>query len=198
MSYVQDTTDCFSDSLGAHGLDRAVCDRLVAAADGALEALRSWHADGSLPLLRLPETSDDLAELAALADDYRARFDEVVLLGTGGSSLGGQTLCALADRGFGPRPGAPRLRFMDNVDPDTFGVMLAALDPARTGFLVVSKSGSTAETLTQFLVCLDHFRTALGAAAGGHFTVITEPADNVLRRLAGRFSMRVLDHDPGV
>jgi len=199
MTYVQLTSTCFSEALGAHGLDRARYDQLIEAAASALAALRGWHADGSLPLLRLPETADDLPELAALADDWRGRFDDVVLLGTGGSSLGGQTLCALADRGFGPRPGAPRLRFMDNVDPDSFAVMLGALDPARTGFLVVSKSGSTAETLTQFLVCLDAFRKALGEdEAARHFTVITEPADNVLRRIAGRFGMRVLDHDPKV
>ncbi|MEE8333818.1 MAG: glucose-6-phosphate isomerase [Alphaproteobacteria bacterium] len=198
MSYVQLTSTCFSEAIGAHGLDRARYDQLIEAAGGALDALRGWHQDASLPLLRLPETTDDLPELAALAEDYRQRFDDVVLLGTGGSSLGGQTLCALADRGFGPLPGAPRLRFMDNIDPDSFKAMLAALSPLRTGFLVVSKSGATAETLTQFLVCLDAFRAALGDAASEHFTIITEPGDNPLRRLAGRFGMRVLDHDPGL
>jgi glucose-6-phosphate isomerase len=44
---------------------------------------------------------------------------------------------------------------MDNVDPDTFAALLGSLDLARTAFLVISKSGSTAETLTQMLVCMD-------------------------------------------
>jgi len=198
MSYVQLASNCFAEAIGARGLDRARYDQLIEAAGGALDALRGWHRDASLPLLRLPEATDDLPELAALAEDARRRFDDVVLLGTGGSGLGGRALCALADRGYGPRPGAPRLRFMDNIDPDSVTAMLAALDPARTGFLVVSKSGATAETLSQFLVCLDAYRGALGDAASEHFTIITEPADNPLRRLAGRFSMRVLDHDPGL
>ncbi len=198
MSYVQLTSSCFSEEIGARGLDRARYDQLIEAAGGALDALRGWHRDASLPLLRLPAATDDLPELAALAEECRQRFDDVVLLGTGGSSLGGRALCALADRGYGPRPGAPRMRFMDNVDPDSIGAMLAALDPLRTGFLVVSKSGATAETLTQFLVCLEAFRGALGDAASDHFIIITEPADNPLRRLAKRFSMRVLDHDPGL
>lgn len=198
MSYVHLTTSCFADEIGSHGLDRARYEAILAKTEGALTALRSRHADGSLPLLRLPETRDDLAPLRPIAETCREKFDDVVLLGTGGSSLGGQTLCSLADCGFGPRSGAPKLHFFDNVDPHTITVMLDSLALDRTGFLVVSKSGSTAETLTQFLICLNAMQTVLGDAAGNHFTAITEPGDNVLRRLATRFGMAILDHDPGV
>lgn len=198
MSYVHLTSTCFAEALGVHGLDRARYEQFLARTADALDDLRARHGDGSLPLLRLPGARDDLAALRPVAGAYRAEFDDVVLLGTGGSSLGGQTLCALANVGFGPRPGAPRLHFFDNVDPHSMAALLAGLELGRTGFLVVSKSGSTAETLTQFLICLKAARTALGDAAAAHFTAITEPGDNVLRRLAARFGIGVLDHDPGV
>ena len=198
MSFVHLTSTCFAEALGSHGLDRARYELILAKTEDALKNLRARHADGSLPLLRLPETRDDLVLLKPVADAYRDRFDDVVLLGTGGSSLGGQTLCALADCGFGTRPGAPRLHFFDNVDPHTITALLGSVALDRTGFLVVSKSGSTAETLTQFLICLNAVQKALGEAAGDHFTAITEPGDNVLRRLATRFGMAILDHDPGV
>jgi glucose-6-phosphate isomerase len=198
MSYVHLTSTCFSEALGSHGLDRTRYELILAKTADALKNLCARHADGSLPLLLLPEARDDLVPLKPVADSYRDKFDHVVLLGTGGSSLGGKTLCTLADCGFGPRPGAPRLHFFDNVDPHTITAMLHSLALDRTGFLVVSKSGSTAETLTQFLICLDAARKALGAAAGDHFTAITEPGDNVLRRLATKFGMTILDHDPGV
>jgi len=198
MSYVHLTSTCFSEALGSHGLDRIRYELILAKTDEALKGLRARHADGSLPLLLLPETRDDLAPLKPIADAWRDKFDDVVLLGTGGSSLGGKTLCSLADCGFGPRPGAPRLHFFDNVDPHTITAMLDSLALERTGFLVVSKSGSTAETLTQFLICLNAARKVLGAAAGDHFTAITEPGDNVLRRLVAKFGMAILDHDPGI
>ena len=198
MTYVHLTSTCFAEAIGSHGLDRTRYELILAKTQDALKGLCARYADGSLPLLLLPEKSDDLLPLKPIADTYRDKFDHVVLLGTGGSSLGGKTLRSLADCGFGPRPGAPRLHFFDNVDPHTITALLRSLAPDRTGFLVVSKSGSTAETLTQFLICFTAVQKVLGVAAGDHFTAITEPGDNVLRRLAAKFGMTILDHDPGI
>ncbi len=193
MPYQQLTENCFA------GLAAKDYDDALAGTAGALEGLRAAHGDGSLPLLRLPAAREDLAALGPVADRLRADSDHVVILGTGGSSLGGQTLNALADRGFGPPKGAPRLHFMDNVDPDTFECLTASLDPRRTGFLVISKSGGTAETLTQFLIGLDWISGAVGKGnAGRHFVAVTEPADNVLRRLAAAHCIETLEHDPGI
>lgn len=198
MSYVHLTTNCFADALGSHGLDRACYEQMLAQTEGALKELCARHEDGSLPLLRLPEARDDLAMLKPVAEAYRSQFDNVVLLGTGGSSLAGQTICRLADCGFGPRPGTPKIHFFDNVDPHSIEALIAGVPLDRTGFLVVSKSGSTAETLTQFFICFKAVRDALGDEAATHFTAITEPGDNVLRRLASEHGIATLDHDPGV
>src|SRR5690606_26177860 len=99
----------------------------------------------------------------------------------------------------GPREGCPRLWFMDNIDPATFAALFAGLDLTRTGFLVVSKSGGTAETLTQFAICLDAVRKTLGTSdVGDRFLLVTVPKDNPLRTLGKRYGMRILDHDPGI
>ena len=197
MPYVHLSSTCFAEAIGTGGLDRILYERMLDRTRPVLENLRKAHGDGSLPLLALPGARDDLDALGPVAEGFRARFDDVVVLGTGGSSLGGKTLCALADGGFGPAAGAPSLHFMDNIDPHSFEAMLAALDMDRTGFLVISKSGATAETLTQFLVCYAAAAKA-GDGAGERFTAITEPGDNPLRRLADRFGMAVLDHHPGI
>jgi glucose-6-phosphate isomerase len=194
MSYVHLTASCFAEALGVHGLDRRCYEELLRSAGDAVQALKARHADGSLPLLHLPAARDDLAALAPLVARYRASFDEVVLIGTGGSSLGGQTLCNLATAGSGPR-----MRFFDNVDPHSLEAFLASVDLPRTGFLVVSKSGSTAETMSVFLICLEAMLRAVGApAASAHFTALTEPANNVLRRICTAHGIEALDHDPGI
>jgi glucose-6-phosphate isomerase len=199
MPYVHLTTNCFADFLGAGGLDRTYFELMLERTRAALEDLRAKRADASLPLLALPAARDDLDSVMAVAADFRDRFDHVVVLGTGGSSLGGRSISALADGGFGPRSGAPRLWFMDNVDPHSFDALLAGLELSRTGFLVISKSGTTAETLTQFLICTEAVRSAQGEAElSSRFTIITEPGDNALRRIAGRLGMAILDHDPGI
>jgi glucose-6-phosphate isomerase len=199
MHYRQDITGCLAETVGERGLTASELESALARAAPALATLKRRRDDGSLPLLRLPERRDDLDTLAAIAGEFRRRFAHVLVLGIGGSSLGGQTLAALADEGFGPRPGAPRLHFMENIDPASFAALFAAIDPARTGIIVISKSGGTAEPLAQLLVSLDWLRQSLGTAAlGDRLVAITEPRDNVLRRFATAQRMRLLDHDPGI
>ena len=199
MRYHHDVHACLAETIGAHGLDRARLDALATDLGSALERLRAWQADGSLPLLGLPDRRDDLEPMRRVAERCRERFADVVVLGTGGSSLGGRCLTVLADAGWGPRPGAPRLHFMDNVDPHSFKALFAALDPARTGVLAISKSGSTAETMLQLAVSLAWLRAGVGEAAlGRHVVAVTEPNDNPLARIARRFGIEILEHDPKV
>src|SRR3954471_5305081 len=73
----------------------------------ALNFVRERHADGKLPLLHLPEKRDDIATILGYAALLRDGTTDVVFLGTGGSSLGGQTLAQLAGHAV---PGVGALR----------------------------------------------------------------------------------------
>ncbi len=198
MFYSHVIDDALESKVGKSGLPQASLDRELARASAALDRFRQWKADGTLPLLSLPGARDDLALLKPHAERF-ARFEHVIVLGTGGSSLGGQTLVALKDLGFGPQGGRPKLWFMDNVDPSTFIELAARLPLARTGLIVISKSGTTAETLTQFLTLLPEFEAKVGKdKLAEHVIAITEPSDNALGRLAARIGCPILDHDPKV
>lgn len=194
MPYLHLTETCFEDAVGPTGLGREAYEAALAETAAALDWLRARRDEGSLPLLALPGRRDDLEALAPIAARLRDRFTDIVVLGTGGSSLGGQALAALA-----PAPPPVRVHFPDNLDGGSLAALLASLDLARTGFLVISKSGSTAETMAQALVCLGAVRDGLGdAATGRQFLAVAMPGDNPLRRLAGRWNIEVLDHDPDV
>ena len=104
------TDGCFEPAIGEMGLKPSEHAEMLAACAPAMEGLRRAHETGRLPLLRLPARRDDLELLGPIAERYREDFDDVVLFGTGGASLGGQTVSALADLGYGPRPGATRSR----------------------------------------------------------------------------------------
>lgn len=199
MLYHQQIETCFDDGIGEHGLRRDQYDQLLAATEPAIRAVRSQYKDGSQPLYRLPESRRDLAELYPFVEEVQERFSHVVVLGTGGSSLGAQAVTALSLRMphrvtlSGRR--IPTMIFPENLDPDTFGALIRDLDLAQTGFLVVSKSGETIETLSQLLAAIGTLRRSLGDAVWpGHVIVITRPGDSPLGRLADAWKLRRLDH----
>ena len=124
----------------------------------AVRVVRSWRAQGRLGFLDLPRDRSLAARTLDTAAALRGRFDNVVVVGIGGSALGAATLRdALLPPGWNElgadaRGHRPRLYLLDNPDPDTTAGLLGRIDLSRTLFNVVSKSGSTAETLAHLLV----------------------------------------------
>jgi glucose-6-phosphate isomerase len=177
---------------------------MLARTGEALESLRSRHADGTLPLLRLPGRRDDIATILGYAALLREGATDVVFLGIGGSSLGGQTLAQLAGYavpGAGSLRASPRAHFIDNLDPESCSALLQRLPLPTSRFVAVSKSGGTGETLMQTMAVL----AALKAAKidpHDRFVGITEPGApgkvNGLRNLLGDHLIPIMDHDPGV
>jgi glucose-6-phosphate isomerase len=170
----------------------------------ALDWLRARHADGKLPLLRLPEKRDDIAAILGYAGVLRNGTTDVIFLGTGGSSLGGQTLAQLAGHavpGVGSLRDPPRIHFMDNLDPESYATLLQRLPLKTSRFVAVSKSGGTGETLMQTIAALDAVKAAK-LDPHEHFLGITEPAKpgkpNGLRAMLGAHKIEMMEHDTGV
>ncbi|MEP0069733.1 glucose-6-phosphate isomerase [Pyruvatibacter sp.] len=186
--------------IGAGGLTQAQFDAHLAATKPALEALRRQHADSTLPLLHLSKRRDDIVEMERIAAHLKKDATDIVVLGIGGSSLGAKAVAQLAyDATPAQSHTEPRVHFFENLDPHTFERALQSLDLRTTRFLVVSKSGGTAEPLMQAYAA----KAALEAAGGGdylaqHFAAITEPSDNPVRRFATGIGAPVIDHDPRV
>jgi glucose-6-phosphate isomerase len=94
--------------------------------------------------------------------------------------------------------GAPRVFIAENVDPRTLRSILALAPPDRTCVNVISKSGTTIETLAQFLVMLEVAQGALGPRWSERFLVTTDPSRGFLRRFADRHHLRTLAIPPAV
>jgi glucose-6-phosphate isomerase len=129
-----------------------------------------------------------------LAAKTKERFTDIVLLGTGGSSLGAQALCKLSRL-----DGEIRIHFFDNIDPLTFKHFWKKSRLETTLFLVISKSGTTPETLTQAIISITRVKSALGVSKiSDHFIIVTEPKSSPLRLLADRYGCLCIDHDQGI
>ena len=144
-----------------------------------------------------------LGQSLAFAEWAEGRFDDVAVLGIGGSALGTIALrTALLAPGWNAlgtaeRDGRPRLHVLDNVDPVTIAALLDRLDLARTLWIVISKSGGTAETMSQFLIVHARY-VAAGLAPAGNFAFVTDPKQGALRPLAQTLGVRALDIPPNV
>jgi len=183
--------------LDGRGIDPAALDEAAARFHSVHAGVEAGRAAGRLGFLKLPYEREIVGNIRAFGDGPGQAFDTIVVLGIGGSALGATALRNALRQPFWnelddeAREYYPRLYVLDNVDPSTIGPLLARLDPARTLVNVISKSGTTAETMAQFLIVREWLRAALDDGYRGHLLFTTDPDKGVLRRIAeetgGRF-----------
>jgi glucose-6-phosphate isomerase len=190
--------------LGGRGIQP---ERLAAATESlhaAHQLVAEWRQQGRLGFFDLATQPESLERILHLSQrDYEA-FDNVVVLGIGGSALGAtalrEALCPPAwnelDRQA--RQNRPRLYVLDNIDPTTIAPLLERLDLRRTLFNVVSKSGTTAETMAQFLIVRERLAEACNEEYRRNLIFTTDPDAGLLRRIADDEGIDTLPIPPNV
>ena len=149
------------------------------------------------PYLQLPSERSDLTDIRKTANRISKNFKDVVVLGTGGSSLGAQMLVALSGEQLYVPNGKARIHFPDNLGPHTMGQLISELDLEKTHFLVISKSGGTAETIAQMLACFSNVLTLVGEEEiKNYFTVVVQPGNSFLHDFAEKWDLPIHYHDP--
>lgn len=165
-------------------------DKQLARLSAERTSLQSGACKLTSALLALPFAQDDIAAIAAQASKLREEFAHVVVIGSGGSGLSGRMLTHLASP-----VASSSLHFLENIDPELMDDLLAAVDCKKTCFIVISKSGGTVETISQFYALVQHMKIQVGEKAlGRHFIIITMPTKNPLRESADQYGMTILDH----
>ena len=133
------------------------------------------------------ETVWYVKEFASMVE---GRFDNILVLGIGGSALGGIAVTEALLKPYWKiltpeqRGGLPRIFFLDNIDPDTINGLLQVLDLKRTLVNVITKSGSTAETMSQYMIIKDILEKELGDDYRKNIVATTDKKMGVLRQLA--------------
>lgn len=190
MPITLDYNNMLAPRLGGRGIDPARLDALADRFRAAHEDAVRRREAGELGFYALADGGDTVDAIQRFAEGAGQAFSNVVVLGIGGSALGTTALRTalkhplwneLDDEG---REFYPRLYVLDNIDPATFAAVLDHLDLRRTLFNVVSKSGGTAETMSQFLVIRERLRAELGDGYTRHLLFTTDPEKGVLRALA--------------
>jgi len=145
---------------------------------------------------KIVNDDETVEQVMKYAESVQGKYESVVVLGIGGSSLG--TICLRDSLGhlFGKTEG-PRLHVLDNIDPSFIAELEDVIDLSSTLFIVVTKSGGTPETLSEFF----YFRAKVEAAGlkpQDHFVMITDPEKGLLRKIVNEESFTAFDVPPKV
>ena len=154
----------------------------------------------------LPADKDMLKAVQTAARKYSGKFENLVVLGIGGSALGNTALQTALNPPYhnlmaNAKRRGPRLFVMDNVDPMQFANLVDTLGTGlrKTLFNVISKSGETAETAAQFLIMRDLLTRKLGKKAlTKNVLVTTDPEGGTMRGIVEADGFDALQVPPGV
>ena len=137
----------------------------------------------------LNEVDNNIDDIIRLSEKFSKKFNNFCLLGTGGSSLGAQALIGLI-----PEPRNKNFNFFCDIDPIFFQKSMNSLKLNKTGFIVVSKSGSTPETMAQFGSLIQIFEDLnLMHLVSENFVIITENKQSPLSNIAKQLNIRIIN-----
>lgn len=184
---VFDFTNLTDKAVGEHGVTDNVIDSLKDKVQTIDSDLRKLRDAGELPYRDLPyERIDDIEEFA---DGAGKKFENFINVGIGGSALGAQALfmalCHPYHNLLEPgKSGGMRMFFADNIDPDALNGIFDVCDPSKSLFNIITKSGSTAETMGTFLLVKEFLESALGEPWKDNVVITTDAARGDLRKIA--------------
>lgn len=208
MSLILDYTHSLAGSIGAtHGLTDAEVDTLVAKFPKYHESIEELRSAGESSFFDLPH--QDTKPIKDLIKAHKGKWESVVVVGMGGAAITPLTLVhSLIHEQWNTltakaRKNGPLLYAIDNLDPHGLTDLTEVIDPKKTLFLVVSRTGNTAETNAIFMwleawlkkksgkdavskqvLCFTDPSSPLAAAVGTHKGLVVPLPDNLQDRLA--------------
>ena len=186
-----DVNHMMADMLGSeYGITKEQLDAMKDAAVAAQHAVEKNRGTGWLGWMELPYNQEEIVvKIEKVAAHVRANYEALVVLGIGGSALGPiavhQALNHLhynelpADK----RPG-PKFYVEDNIDPERMAALFDVIDVAKTCFCIITKSGATAETMSQYLIISEALKARVGDGWAKQVIAVTDKEKGNLIRLA--------------
>jgi len=188
-----------------HGITAEQLKDLAEKISPLIQNLNEERQAGKTPYRDLPFNTETPERVKELASQLKDRCENLVVLGIGGSALGNIALQTalnpyMHNLDDTQRPG-PRLFVFDNIDPSQFGSFLDWVGDRldKTIFNVISKSGQTAETASQFLIIRQMLLDKLGPEGlQNQVVATTDPKEGTLRKIADDGGLRCLEVPQGV
>ncbi len=197
-----DFNNMMKECIGERGIGMSELEGIIPQCETAAELMEQKR--DSMQWRGLPYDQEDiLKDVKAAAESIRCRFDNFVVLGIGGSALGPiavhHSLCHLRYNELEKdKRNGPRFYVEDNIDPERMAALLDVIDVEGTAFNVITKSGSTSETMAQLLIITKILRDKLGGAIGDRIIATTDRNRGNLIKIARELNLATLYVPEGV
>jgi glucose-6-phosphate isomerase len=178
-----------SEQIGKEGITQSDLAGYEKLAEQYKNEIKAEWESGNLKFLNLPKEKSYAKAALEFSKKRIDKFENFVVLGIGGSALGNTALLTALGHPYHNlvskklRNGSPRIFILDNIDPDQFHGFLETIDIKKTLFNVISKSGETAETMSQFLIIYDMLIKKLDKKHRNHLVITTDATKGFLRKI---------------
>jgi len=144
-----------------------------------------------------------VADIKKEAERINAHFENFVVLGIGGSALGSKALfTGTKHLKYNEIPrekrGGARFYVVDNVDPDGINALFDVIDVEKTCFHVITKSGNTVETMSQFMIVLAKLKEKLGDNFKDNIVLTTDKESGILKKISNQYGFKTFTVPDGV
>jgi len=183
-----DYSNIMAEAIGKeHGISKQELARYKQILTKYKNELKNEFTEGGVRFLGLPTQNKETAEVLEYAKRQQKKIDTFVVLGIGGSALGNTALITALCHPFhnlvATKTKVPKIFVLDNIDPDQFSAFLETVDLNKCLFNVISKSGETAETMSQFLIIYNMLKKKFGSKIAEHLVITTDAEKGFLRKI---------------
>ena len=199
-----DVNPMMAEYVGPRGISRAELDAKIPAMKQAYAAVEAGRGKDMQGWMDLPYNQEAVvAEIEKTAKKIRSEFEAFVVLGIGGSALGPAAVQAALNHLHynelsAEKRNGPRLYIEDNIDPERMAALMDVIDLKKTCFNVITKSGGTAETMSQYLIVTDALKAACGDDWKKHILITTSETRGFLIKIAKREGFKTFYIPDGV
>ena len=204
MSIKVNYNNMMQDVLGEKGISQEQLANLIPFAVDAHAKVESKRGQGMQGWMDSPYNQDDVvARINQVAKKVQDSCENFVVLGIGGSALGPiAVFTALKHLYYNELPRSvrkgPRFYVIDNVDPERMNALFDIIDIENTVFNVITKSGATSETMSQYLIIMDMLTQKLGDKAKDRIIATTSETKGNLIKLANQLQLETFYIPEGV
>lgn len=199
-----DYNNMTADLLGMRGFNKEQIKSAIADARQAHNIVQAECGQGMMGWTNILSPKDEqVKDIIDTAKEIRQKYDYFVVLGIGGSALGPlatfQALCHFRHNELPKsKRKAPKFYVEENIDPERMASLFDVIDIKKTMFNVISKSGSTSETMSQYLIIIDTLKRELGEKAKEHIIVTTSKTSGSLVKIAEKEGFKAFYIPDGV